>query len=333
MNIRCYHIKHRLDLNYYLTEAKKIADYAVKNKKKYFSTKEVKFFNLPSVIKNQILRKYGRGTIKKATNVNLIVPNAKCKCKLTGKVYNTIEYKDGKVYLKPLKLYFNWNSGREFEEIKQVEIDSKKFMICATFKQKEVKEEFKGVLGVDLNCGVGRHIAVCGNLQTREVLSLGKSGPNIRKKYFKKRKKQRVKGDKEKRIMKDLDHKISHKIVNYALQNKLKIIVEDLKGIRQGKRKGNGLKGINRFINSWSFYRLQTFIEYKAKENNIPFLKVPPNYTSQECSYCGIIGERNSKSFICKNKRCQSYRKERNSDVNASFNICKRGVLVLQELV
>lgn len=324
MNIRSYHIKHRLDLNHYLTEAKKVADFAVKNKSKFISTKLVKDINLPATIKNQILRKYGRGTIKKATNVNLIVPNAKCK--LTGKVYDTIEYNNGRVYLKPLKLFFNWNCGKEFEEIKQVEIDSKKFMICVAFKQKEIKEEFKDVLGVDLNCGVGRHIAVCGNLQTGEVLSLGKSGPNIRKKYFKKRQKQRVKGNKEHRIMKDLDHKISRKIVNYALQNKLKIIVEDLKGIRQGKRKGNGLKGINRFINSWSFYRLQTFIEYKAKENNIPFLKVPPNYTSQECSRCGIIGERDSKSFICGNKRCQSYKKERNSDINASFNICKRGI-------
>ena len=326
MNIRCYHIKHRLDLNYYLTEAKKIADYAVKNKKKYFSTKEVKDIQLPANIKNQILRKYGRGNIKKATNVNLTIHNAKIKCKSTGKIYDTVEYKNGKVYLKPLKLFFNWNCGKEFKDIKQVEIDSKKFMISVAFKQKEVKDEFKGVLGIDLNCGVGRHIAVCGNLQTGEVLSLGKNGPNIRKKYFKKRKKQRVKDDKEKRIMKDLDHKISRKIVNYALQNKLKIIVEDLKGIRQGKRKGNGLKGINRFINSWSFYRLQTFIEYKAKENNIPFLKVPPHYTSQECSRCGIIGERNSKSFICRNKRCQVFKKERNSDVNASFNICKRGV-------
>lgn len=326
MNIRSYHVKHRLNLYNYLNEAKKVADFAVKNKSKFISTKLVKDINLPSAVKCQILRKYGRGNIKKATNVNLIIPNAKTKDKLTGKVYDSIEYNNGKVYLKPLKLYFNWNCGKEFEEIKQVEIDSKKFMISVAFKQKEVKEDCQGVLGVDLNCGVGRHIAVCGNLQTGEVLSLGKSGPNIRKKYFKKRKKQRVKGDKEKRIMKDLDHKISRKIVDYALQNNLKIIVEDLKGIRQGKRKGNGLKGINRFINSWSFYRLQTFIEYKAKENNIPFLKVPPQYTSQECSYCGIIGERNSKSFICYNKHCQSYKKERNSDINASFNICKRGI-------
>ena len=43
--------------------------------------------------------------------------------------------------------------------------------------------------------------------------------------------------------MKDLDHKISRAVVNYALKHKLKIVVENLKGIRERSRKGNGSKG------------------------------------------------------------------------------------------
>ena len=77
--------------------------------------------------------------------------------------------------------------------------------------------------------------------------------------------------------MKDLDHKISRKVVNYALQNKLKIVVENLKGIRNGSKKGNGSKGKNRVVNSWSFYRLQSFIEYKSKEHGIPFGRATAN--------------------------------------------------------
>ena len=137
-----------------------------------------------------------------------------------------------------------------------------------------------------------------------------------------------MKGDKEKRIMRDLDHKISRTIVNYALKHKLKIVLEDLKGIRKCARKEKGLpKNVNRFVNSWSFYRLQTFIEYKAKELDIPFEKVHPQYTSKECSYCTVIGERNGDSFICNNKRCVAYEKKRHSDINAAFNIGKRSLL------
>ena len=78
--------------------------------------------------------------------------------------------------------------------------------------------------------------------------------------------------------MRDLDHKISRKIVDYAGENDLKIVVEDLSGIRKRSKKGNGLKNVNRFVNSWSFYRLQQFIEYKAKERGIPYIKVNTQY-------------------------------------------------------
>jgi len=115
-------------------------------------------------------------------------------------------------------------------------------------------------------------------------------------------------------------------VVDYALQHKLKIVMENLKGIRQGARRGNGYRAGNRVVNSWSFYRLQQFIEYKAKELGIPFEKVNPHYTSQECSYCGIIGDRNGDSFICTNRNCQTFRTPRHADVNAAYNVGKRSL-------
>ena len=340
MNIRSYHVKHRVPLTALLDKAQQVANYAVANKhKKFISTKEVKAIDLPSTIKCQILRKYGRGTIKEAKNVNLVVPNSSIrKYKMkdgTVKEYANIDYINERVIVKPLKLSFRWNPGKDFEKINQVEISKDRFMISATFRDNIVKQEYieGDMLGIDLNCGGGRHIINAANLNTGEVINLGKSGPNIRKRYFRKRqsqnkKGQKVKGRKEKRKMRDLDHKLSKKVVDYAQDNKLSIVVEELKGIRNGAKKGNGRRAVNRFVNSWSFYRLQTYIEYKAKERGIPYIKINPQYTSQECSYCSIIGKRVGKSFICKNKRCHKCDVKRNADINAAFNVGKRSLQI-----
>jgi putative transposase len=328
--IRSYCVKHNMNLEGQLKAAFRVAQFAVQNKhnKKKLSSKYVKHFGLPSTISCQILRKYGRGNIKEPTNVNLIIPNSsKREYKMkdgTTKEYRNIVYEKEYVMLKPLRLQFRWNPGRNFLHINQVEILSNRFVISATFED-VVPIKCEGVLGIDLNCGVGRDVANCANLQNGEILNFGVQGPNIRKRYFLKRKKHLVVGDGEKKKMRDLDHKISDRIVNYALQHKLKIVVEDLKGIRSTCRKGNGSRVANRFVNSWSFYRLQRFIEYKAKERGIVFLKVKPHYTSQECSFCGIIGTRDKESFYCNNRKCEAFPRKLNSDINAAFNIAKRG--------
>jgi len=333
-SIRCYHVKHKLDFIDMLKSAQKVADYAVqnKNKPKVLTTKYVKHHGLPSAISCQILRKYGRGTIKKATNVNLIVPNPTSKQYTmkngTMKTYNSITYEGERVHLKALKLSFRWNPGKPFVKIHQVEIDEKKFMITVSFQNEIVQHKYTNVVGIDLNCGVGRSVANVANLLTGELLNLGKQGPNIRKYYFKKRQHHKIQNDGEKRKMRDLDHKISKRIVDYAFEHEAAIVVEDLKGIRKNKTKGNGSKTLNRFVNSWSFYRLQSFIEYKAKERGIPFIKVKPHYTSQECSYCSVLGQRDRDTFVCWNKRCKVYEKKRHSDINAAFNIGKRAALV-----
>ena len=87
----------------------------------------------------------------------------------------------------------------------------------------------------------------------------------LRKKLQTSKKMKAVKqiNDKEQRIMRDIDHKLSHDIVKTAVEHNVKVIkLEQLQNIRSTTRKS---RKNNHSLHTWSFYRLAQFIEYKAK--------------------------------------------------------------------
>lgn len=120
------------------------------------------------------------------------------------------------------------------------------------------------------------------------------------------------------------NHKISRRIVEYAKNENASIVLEDLTQIRKTKKQSRSFRYS---LNSWSHYQLEKFIEYKAKLLGIPVVKIDPRYTSQQCSRCGLLGNRNGKRFSCDCGNVED------ADVNASFVISLRhqGILQLPE--
>lgn len=114
---------------------------------------------------------------------------------------------------------------------------------------------------------------------------------------------------------KDCDHVMSRRIVDAALPGST-IVLEDLVNIRANMK---GRKAQRRRLHSWSFNRLQTFLDYKSRMAGVKVEYVDPRYTSQKCSRCGHIERENRQSqswFVC--KKCGF---QHNADLNAAKNI------------
>lgn len=115
---------------------------------------------------------------------------------------------------------------------------------------------------------------------------------------------QRLSG-KEQRFQKHTNHVISYRIVRDAKHNKQVIALEDLTGIRERTNQMPRSKTERRRSNSWAFYQLRQFLDYKATKFSVKLILVDPRYTSQTCHECQHIhpvkGEsyRSGKKFAC----------------------------------
>ena len=137
--------------------------------------------------------------------------------------------------------------------------------------------------------------------------------------------------DKERNWVHLQNHIFSKTIIEYALNNNAGVIqMERLTGFGHDKNDevGNEFKFIRRY---WSFFELQTMIEYKAKAVGIEVRYVNPYHTSQTCSFCGHYekGQRiNQETFICKNPECTKGKGKQKSDgtfagINADWNAAR----------
>lgn len=184
-------------------------------------------------------------------------------------------------------------------------------------KEVEPKADCDGILAIDMGI---HNVAVTVNSKTKEARFYGKKLRAIRGHYFHLRRKlpnrkaAKKIGSHEKRIVNHELHKISKVIVQEAVENNSIIVLGKIKGIRKN-HKG---RRFNRKLNSFPYYKLASFIKYKASWQGIPILKVSEAYTSQTCSICGERGFRRNGLFKC------SCGAELNADYNGAKNIMKR---------
>lgn len=122
--------------------------------------------------------------------------------------------------------------------------------------------------------------------------------------------------DKIARFRDTVNHKYSRALIDYAVKNGCGVIqMENLTGITADT---------NRYMKNWTYYDLQTKIEYKAKEAGITIVYIEPKYTSQRCSKCGHI-DRDNRPTQSK-FTCQKCGFSENADYNASQNISIRNI-------
>ncbi|MGW4179072.1 RNA-guided endonuclease InsQ/TnpB family protein [Streptomyces rubiginosohelvolus] len=156
-----------------------------------------------------------------------------------------------------------------------------------------------------------------------------------RKRQLDLRKKLQAKGTKSaKRLLKkrsrkearhtaNVNHIISKTIVATAERTGSGIALEDLTGIRSRVRLR---KDQRTSLHSWSFHQLGQYIEYKAKRAGVPLVYVDPAYTSQQCSECGHIDQKNrvdQATFACRSCGALMH-----ADDNASHNIGRKAKTV-----
>ena len=181
------------------------------------------------------------------------------------------------------------------------------------------------IIGIDVGIN---HLAVATTTDKKNIFFCGGELKNIRNIYSKQRTRLQNKGtrsakrvlknlrDRETRLMTYENHVISKKVVKFALEHKIPLIsMENLTGICDSTK----VRKKHRYKHSsWAFRQLQTFIEYKCKEQGIHVVYIDPRNTSQGCSRCGHIEKSNRNGM---NFKCKACAFELNSDLNASRNI------------
>ncbi|ALM74071.1 RNA-guided endonuclease InsQ/TnpB family protein [Thermococcus barophilus] len=165
------------------------------------------------------------------------------------------------------------------------------FLNVVFSKEVEVSEP-KAFVGVDLN-----ENNVTLSLPNGEFVQIITHEREIRAGYFVKRRKiqQKIRagrkrrellekyGERKRNRLNDLYHKLANKIVELA-EKYGGLALEDLTEIRDSIRYSAEMNGR---LHRWSFRKLQSIIEYKAKLKGVRVVFVNPAFTSSLCPVCG----------------------------------------------
>lgn len=211
-----------------------------------------------------------------------------------------------------------------------------KYYLAVTIALEVNQSVNSNTMGIDigLNQLAVASVKDINGLELNRVFYSGKEAGFVRKKYRSIRRSlgkakqiKKIKGinNKESRYMTNLNHKISRQLVNLAVQESVStIVMENLKNIR---KTAYSSKKADKNLNSWAFFELQMFIDYKARLSGIEVSYINPKYTSQTCSICGVIKKTNRDRNLY---TCQCGHKV-HADLNAARNICNKEKAVKQQ--
>jgi len=303
-----------------------VSDFVSANAHLKYSSKDV-VANLPSAVKNQAIRdaksvftKYTKAVktnakLKPEEQKDIKVPTLKKPVaiwnnqnySLKGNILSFPVIIDGKSQRLEIEaILTNYQQERLVGKFGSLRITQKsgKYIAQIAVEATEQPNIADKVMGVDLGLKVPA-VATTESGKTK-FFGNGRQNKFIKRKHrsvrrkigkLKKLKAIRKRHDKEQRWMKDTDHKVSRQIVNFAKENNVKVIrLEKLSGIRQTARTS---RKNEKNLHTWSFYRLASFVEYKAFLEGIRVEYVNPRYTSQTCPSCGKRNHAKDRNYQC----------------------------------
>lgn len=110
------------------------------------------------------------------------------------------------------------------------------------------------------------------------------------------RAKTRCKG-KQKRVMRDMEHKISRAIVDVTVERKASTIAYgDVRNIADGIDKG---KVHNQRISQWNHGKVKDFVTYKAEAEGVAVVLQSERNTSKTCPSCGNKHKPRGRNYLC----------------------------------
>lgn len=267
--------------------------------------------NIPSVVKNELIR-YAKTKYKQFGNCVFKKPLATWNNQNYSIDNNSISFPitiDGKTKKTKFKAMIPQHASEELNNsaLGSLRVSKKGYHWMAQIAIETNTIEYNGTetLGVDLGILVPA-VGVVSSTGRTKFFGNGRQNKYIRRKYKELRKNlgkakklNAIKkiNNKESRIMRDINHKISRDIVNFAVKNNCGTInLENLSGIRQTSKAGGKNKAN---LHTWTFFELSTFIEYKAYALGIKVNYINPKYTSQECPLCNARNKTNSREYKC----------------------------------